>query len=46
MFRPLTLESIKKEDRAKEEVHASLVIFAITCALIRFVPIMMRKISP
>ncbi|KAH8282901.1 hypothetical protein KR054_010687 [Drosophila jambulina] len=45
MFRPQIIESAKIEDRSKEEVRASLVIFAITCALIRYVPILMRKIS-
>ncbi|KAH8255831.1 hypothetical protein KR038_011479 [Drosophila bunnanda] len=45
MFRPLTIESPKRVDRSREEVLASLVLFGITCALIRFVPIIMRKIT-
>ncbi|KAH8393512.1 hypothetical protein KR200_003715 [Drosophila serrata] len=45
MFRPLTMESVKRMDRSREEVHATLVLFGLTCALIRFVPIIMRKIS-
>ncbi|KAH8308056.1 hypothetical protein KR059_005501 [Drosophila kikkawai] len=45
MFRPLTTESNKRHDHSKEEVHANLVIFFLTCALIRFVPIIARKIT-
>ncbi|KAH8328523.1 uncharacterized protein Dana_GF26285 [Drosophila ananassae] len=45
MFRTLSIEPNKIEDRSKEEVRANLVVFAVTCALIRFIPIIVRKIS-
>ncbi|KAH8292812.1 hypothetical protein KR054_008647 [Drosophila jambulina] len=45
MFRTLPLETVKKDDRAKEEVRANLLVFALTCALIRFIPIIARKIA-
>ncbi|XP_022234906.2 uncharacterized protein LOC111082957 [Drosophila obscura] len=31
------------EERAKREVQANIFLFAVTCALIRFVPKIMRK---
>ncbi|KAH8410211.1 hypothetical protein KR009_008395 [Drosophila setifemur] len=45
MFRTLSIEPTKIEDRSKEEVRANLVVFVVACALIRFVPIIIRKIS-
>ncbi|XP_016982874.1 uncharacterized protein LOC108047277 [Drosophila rhopaloa] len=45
MFRTLSIEPTKIEDRSKEEVRANLVVFAVTCALIRFIPIAVRKIA-
>ncbi|KAH8298322.1 hypothetical protein KR018_003640 [Drosophila ironensis] len=45
MFRTLSIEPSRVEDRSREEVRANLVVFAVTCALIRFIPIIVRKIS-
>ncbi|XP_017081407.2 uncharacterized protein LOC108114804 [Drosophila eugracilis] len=45
MFRTLSLEPNRVEDRSKEEVRANLVVFAVTCALIRFIPIIIRKMT-
>ncbi|XP_017032591.1 uncharacterized protein [Drosophila kikkawai] len=45
MFRTLPIETAKKEDLAKDEVRANLVVFVMTCALIRFIPIIARKIA-
>ncbi|XP_017050395.1 uncharacterized protein LOC108094365 [Drosophila ficusphila] len=45
MFRTLSIEPTRIEDRSKEEVRANLVVFVVTCALIRFIPIFVRKIA-
>ncbi|XP_017111330.1 uncharacterized protein LOC128253385 [Drosophila gunungcola] len=45
MFPTLPIEPAKIEERSKEEVRANLVVFAITCALIRFIPMAIRKIA-
>jgi len=45
MFRTLSIEPTRIEDRSKEEVRANLVVFAVTCALIRIIPIILRKIA-
>lgn len=45
MFRTRPIEPTRKEDRSREEVRASILAFAVACALIRFVPIIMRKMA-
>nr|NP_001097187.1 uncharacterized protein Dmel_CG34173 [Drosophila melanogaster]ABV53698.1 uncharacterized protein Dmel_CG34173 [Drosophila melanogaster]ADY69854.1 MIP29362p [Drosophila melanogaster]AOQ14231.1 CG34173-PA [synthetic construct] len=45
MFRTLSIEPIRIEERSKDEVRANILVFAVTCALIRFIPIIVRKLS-
>ncbi|KAH8244685.1 hypothetical protein KR032_004731 [Drosophila birchii] len=45
MFRTLSLMTAKKEESAKEEVRANMLVFVVSCALIRFIPIIVRKIA-
>ncbi|KMY91409.1 uncharacterized protein LOC116802352 [Drosophila sechellia] len=45
MFRALSIEPIRIEERSKDEVRANIFVFAVTCALIRFIPIIVRKLS-
>ncbi|KRJ98778.1 uncharacterized protein LOC120321056 [Drosophila yakuba] len=45
MFRTLSIEPIRIEERSKDEVRANILVFTVTCALIRFFPIILRKLS-
>ncbi|KAH8356992.1 uncharacterized protein LOC110185117 [Drosophila serrata] len=46
MFRTLPLfKTAMKVDSAREETHANVLVFVVACALIRFIPIIVRKIA-
>ncbi|KAH8251477.1 hypothetical protein KR038_003815 [Drosophila bunnanda] len=45
MFRTLPFKTSMKEDSAKEETRANLLVFVAACTLIRFIPIIVRKIA-
>lgn len=44
MIRLKQLEPDSIVERAKDEVRANFIVFAVLCATIRFVPIVLRKI--
>ncbi|XP_034473796.1 uncharacterized protein LOC117781165 [Drosophila innubila] len=45
MIRLKQIASDQIEERAKDEVRASLIIFAVLCATIRLTPILLRKLT-
>ncbi|XP_064538130.1 uncharacterized protein LOC135428211 [Drosophila montana] len=45
MIRLKQIEPAQVEIRAKDEVRASFIVFAVLCATIRLAPYLLRKLS-
>ncbi|KRG03268.1 uncharacterized protein LOC26527146 [Drosophila mojavensis] len=45
MMRVKQIEPAQVEMRAKDEVRASFIVFAVLCAAIRITPFLLRKLS-
>ncbi|KQS61780.1 uncharacterized protein LOC26526096 [Drosophila erecta] len=44
MFRTLPIQPTGIQERSKDEVRANVLVFAVTSALIRLIPIILRKV--